>query len=134
MQPEKLFAFDAKALKGVQMTVLSPNRKWVAARGNAGRVEIRSFPDGREEKVIDGLTTGHRPESVAFTPDGRSLAVGIMVEASGSRFFYELNGEVLLYDLRHSHPEVTVIQITVGEGWATTRSEWRYTVTSLPEN
>ncbi|HKI32999.1 MAG TPA: hypothetical protein VKA46_14200 [Gemmataceae bacterium] len=107
-KPRRLFEFDAKKFHGVQMAVLSPDRKWIAARGDARRVEVRSFPDGHAEPIVlADFPNGHLPESVAFDPDGRHLAVGIRVRDQKANFLYELNGEVLVYDLRADRPKVT---------------------------
>jgi WD40 repeat protein len=106
-KPRRLFEFDAKALGGVAQAVLSSDQKWVAARGDSRRIEVRSFPDGREEKAIDELPRGEIPESLAFDAHGQRLAVGVRKIDSDAPFFYEVNGEVRVYDLRRGRPSVT---------------------------
>jgi WD40 repeat protein len=105
-KPRELFAFD---MKKVAQAVLSPDRKWLAARGDSRNVEIRSFPGGHEKKEIGPLPEGHVPQSVAFDRDSQRLAVGVGVRAisESSPFLYTLNGEVQLYDLRGAHPQKT---------------------------
>jgi WD40 repeat protein len=100
----ELFSFD---MDGVWMAVLSPDRKWIAARGDSRKVEIRSFPDGRSKKEVGPLPEGTVPQAVAFDPDGQRLAVGVSRNAHDSAFLYELNGEVQLYDIGGARPKMT---------------------------
>jgi WD40 repeat protein len=104
-RPRRQFEFDSEKFKGIMQVILSPDHKWVAARGNSRRVEVRSFPDGRLAKVIDELPDGQVPQSLAFDADGRRLAVGIEAYTRVP-FFYELNGKVLVYDLLGDSPRV----------------------------
>jgi WD40 repeat protein len=105
-KPRRLFEFDGKEFHGIQKGFLSPNRKWLAVRGNARRIEVRSFPDGGEPRVLK-FPEGQMPESLAFDADGRHLAVGISRKDNAAKFLFELNGEVRVFDLRPQQPEQT---------------------------
>ncbi|HEX5272547.1 MAG TPA: hypothetical protein VFW33_18745, partial [Gemmataceae bacterium] len=96
-RPSERFAFGA--VKNIAKVVLSPDRQWLAARGDSWGIELRSWPDGQTRKVVR-LPKEHQPQSVAFTPDGRSLAIGVRVTDADAPFLYHLDGKVFLYDLR----------------------------------
>jgi WD40 repeat protein len=75
---------------------LSPDRAWLAAAGEDNKVELRSFAGRRREITLGEI---EYPNSLAFDPTGKRLAVGIRVVKGRSGFFNERSGRVDVYDL-----------------------------------
>jgi RNA polymerase sigma factor (sigma-70 family) len=90
--------WDAKTLElkktlgpDVQLAcvALSPDGKWVAAGGPAGKVvNLWSAATGKLERAIK--TEGAQPWSVAFSPDGKSLVVGGQTGGAGEVSVWEV--------------------------------------------
>ena len=56
----------------------APKTKWLAFGGHAGILRLQQLPDGKliEEQFLDSEGNPTRIYSLAFSPDGRHLAVG----------------------------------------------------------
>jgi WD40 repeat protein len=96
-KPKSVFRFK---VPNIFLAILSPDGKWIAAASDGyQRVEVRSL-DGTTARHWD-VPRGQFPHSLAFHPQSTHVAVGTRTIPTTAKFFKELGGQVLIYDLNN---------------------------------